>query len=65
MIGLSVEQAKKKLEAQDLYLKASGASEFGSSVVAYDQSVEAGTSVDRGTAIEVRFTDSTASGDGL
>ncbi|WP_297288525.1 penicillin-binding transpeptidase domain-containing protein [uncultured Flavonifractor sp.] len=65
VIGLSVEQAKKKLEAQDLYLKASGASEFGSSVVAYDQSVEAGTSVDRGTAIEVRFTDSTASGDGL
>ena len=65
VIGLNMAQAKEKLSAQGLYLKASGASEFGSTVVAYEQSVQAGTSVDRGTAIEVRFTDSTASGDGL
>ena len=65
VIGLNVEQAKAKLSAQGLYLKASGASEFGSTVVAYEQSTPAGTSVDRGTTIEVRFTDSTASGDGL
>ena len=65
VIGLNVEQAKQKLAAQGLYLKASGASEFGSTVVAYEQSVQAGTSVDRGTTIEVRFTDSTASGAGL
>ena len=65
VIGLNVEQAKQRLEAQGLYLKASGASEFGSTVVAYEQSTPAGTSVDRGTAVEVRFTDSTASGAGL
>ena len=65
VIGLNVEQAKQKLAAQGLYLKASGASEFGSTVVAYEQSTPAGTSVDRGTTIEVRFTDSTASGAGL
>ena len=65
VIGLNVEQAKAKLSAQGLYLKASGASEFGSTVVAYEQSTPAGTSVDRGTTIEVRFTDSTASGAGL
>ncbi|MCI7474285.1 MAG: PASTA domain-containing protein [Clostridiales bacterium] len=65
VIGLNVEQAKQKLAAQGLYLKASGASEFGSTVVAYEQSTQAGASVDRGTTIEVRFTDSTASGDGL
>ena len=65
VIGLNVEQAKAKLSAQGLYLKASGASEFGSTVVAYEQSTPAGTSVDRGTTIEVRFTDATASGAGL
>ena len=65
VIGLTMGQAKERLEAQGLYLKASGASEFGSTVVAYEQSTPAGTSVDRGTAIEVRFTDSTASGAGL
>ena len=34
-------------------------------MTAYEQSVAAGESVDRGTAIEVRFSDSSASGDGL
>ena len=34
-------------------------------MVAYEQSTAAGASVNRGTTIEVRFTDSTASGAGL
>ena len=63
--GLSMDQAKQRLSALGLYLKATGATEYGSNVVAYDQSIAAGTSVDRGTTIEVRFTDSTASGAGL
>ena len=64
LIGLTAEQAKQKLSSVGLYLKASGATEYGSSVVAYEQSIAAGTSVDRGTIVEVRFTDSTASGGG-
>ena len=63
--GLSMDQAKQRLSALGLYLKATGATEYGSNVVAYDQSIAAGTSVDRGTTVEVRFTDSTASGAGL
>lgn len=63
--GLSMDQAKQKLSALGLYLKATGATEYGANLVAYDQSIAAGTSVDRGTTIEVRFTDSTASGAGL
>ena len=65
LTGLSMTQAKERLSALGLYLKASGATEYGANLVAYDQSIEAGTSVDRGTAVEVRFTDSTASGAGL
>ena len=41
------------------------ASDYSSGVVAYEQSVAAGTSVDRGTTVEVRFSDSSASGEGL
>ena len=65
LIGLTMDQAKSKLAGYGLYLRASGATEYGANRVAYDQSIEAGTSVDRGTTIEVRFTDSTASGAGL
>lgn len=46
-------------------MRASGAAEYGSGVTAYEQSTAAGASVNRGTTIEVRFTDSTASGAGL
>ena len=63
--GLTAEQARQRLADAGLYMRASGATEYGANVVAYEQSVQAGTSVDRGTTIEVRFTDSTASGAGL
>ena len=64
VVGLTLEQAQKKMTEAGLYLKASGASGYSTST-AYEQEVAAGTSVDRGTAIEVRFTDSAASGAGL
>ena len=64
VVGLTLEQAQKKMEDAGLYLKATGASSYGAST-AYEQATPSGTLVDRGTAIEVRFTDSTASGAGL
>ena len=64
VVGLTLEQAQKKMEDAGLYLKATGASSYGSST-AYEQATPSGTLVDRGTAVEVRFTDSTASGAGL
>ena len=64
VVGLTLEQAQKKMEDAGLYLKATGASSYGAST-AYEQATPAGTLVDRGTAVEVRFTDSTASGAGL
>ncbi|WP_130870314.1 penicillin-binding transpeptidase domain-containing protein [Intestinimonas massiliensis (ex Afouda et al. 2020)] len=63
VVGLTLEQAQKKMEDAGLYLKAIGASDYSAST-AYEQETAAGTSVNRGTAIEVRFTDSTASGGG-
>ena len=65
VIGLTAEQARQKLADAGLYMRATGATEYGSHVVAYEQSTAAGTPVNRGTTIEVRFTDSTASGAGL
>ena len=65
VIGLTAEQARQKLADEGLYMRASGAAEYGSGVTAYEQSTAAGASVNRGTTIEVRFTDSTASGAGL
>ena len=65
VVGLTAAQAEEKLAAQGLYMRATGASDYSSGVVAYEQSVAAGTSVDRGTTVEVRFSDSSASGEGL
>ena len=65
VVGLTAAQAEEKLAAQGLYMRATGASDSSSGVVAYEQSVAAGTSVDRGTTVEVRFSDSSASGEGL
>ncbi|MBM6925131.1 penicillin-binding transpeptidase domain-containing protein [Pseudoflavonifractor phocaeensis] len=65
VIGLTAEQAQAKLAEVDLYLRVSGASQYGDNVVSYEQSVTAGTLVDRGSTIEVRFNDATASGEGL
>lgn len=63
VVGLTLEQAQKKMEDAGLYLKAIGAADYSAST-AYEQATAAGTMVDRGTAIEVRFSDSTASGGG-
>ena len=65
VVGLTAQQAEEKLAAQGLYMRATGASEYNEGVVAYEQSVAAGTGVDRGTTVEVRFSDSSASGEGL
>ena len=65
VVGLTAQQAEEKLAAQGLYMRATGASEYNAGVVAYEQSVAAGTGVDRGTTVEVRFSDSSASGEGL
>ena len=63
--GLTYEQAEQRLAEYGLYMRATGTSEYGSGVVAYEQDVDSGTSVDRGSTIEVRFSDSSASGEGL
>lgn len=63
VVGLTLQQAQKKMEEAGLYLKAIGATDYSAST-AYEQEIASGTMVDRGTAVEVRFTDSTASGGG-
>ena len=54
--GRTYSAAKSMLEAQGLYMKAPGVSNT-SNMVAFSQSFEAGTLVDPGTVIEVRFRD--------
>lgn len=57
--GLTPEETQNALNKAGLYLRATGAVEyFVSSNKAASQSIAAGTLVDRGTVIEVRFTDS-------
>ena len=63
VVGLTLEQAQTKMEEAGLYLKAIGATDYSAST-AYEQTTPSGTLVDRGTAIEVRFSDTTASGGG-
>ena len=65
VVGLTAAQAEEKLAAQGLYMRATGVSDYSSGVVAYEQDIAAGASVDRGTTVEVRFSDSSASGEGL
>jgi len=55
--GLTYDQAKKRLNEQGLYLRASGVSYYSASTHALDQSVGAGEVVDRGTVVPVRFVD--------
>lgn len=58
VIGLAPEIVQSTLTNAGLYLRATGAVEYYvSSNKAIDQSIEAGTMVDRGTVIEVRFMD--------
>ena len=55
--GLTYDQAKKKLNEQGLYLRASGVSYYNAATHALDQGVGAGEMVDRGTVVPVRFVD--------
>ncbi|MGN0969031.1 MAG: PASTA domain-containing protein, partial [Oscillospiraceae bacterium] len=57
--GMTPEETQNALNKVGLYLRATGAAEYYvSSNKAASQSIAAGTLVDRGTVIEVRFTDS-------
>ncbi|MFR2520753.1 MAG: PASTA domain-containing protein [Evtepia gabavorous] len=55
--GMTYDEAKAALEKVGLYLEATGTGESGK---VFSQSVNAGTVLDVGTAVEVKFTDDTA-----
>ena len=56
--GMSPEDTKAALSAAGLYLRATGAVEYYVSTnKGTNQSIEAGTMVDIGTVVEVRFVD--------
>ncbi len=57
VIGLSPEAANKAISNAGLYMKVLGASGSHAAIVASNQSISAGTAVERGTVIEVRFAD--------
>ncbi len=57
MIGLSPEAANKKITDAGLYMKVLGANGSHAAIVASGQSVAADEKVERGTVIEVRFSD--------
>ncbi|MDD4716161.1 MAG: PASTA domain-containing protein, partial [Oscillospiraceae bacterium] len=60
--GMTAEKANKTLTNAGLYMKAMGASGYYSSAtVATKQSVASGSKVERGTVVEVQFTDTTIS----
>lgn len=59
---MSYDEAKKALEAVGLYLEATGTGETGR---VFSQSVNPGTEVEIGTAVEVKFADNTAPDNGL
>ena len=59
VVGLTPEEVQQTLTNAGLYLRATGAVEYYSaSNKAADQSIAAGTMVNRGTVVEVRFIDS-------
>lgn len=58
VMGRTYHAAKSALEDRGLYMKTPSA-QNGSKMVAFSQSIEAGTQVDPGTVIEVRFMDNT------
>ena len=59
---ISYDEAKAALEKVGLYLEATGTGESGK---VFSQSVNAGTVLDVGTAVEVKFTDDTAPDNGV
>ena len=60
--GMTYDEAKAALEKVGLYLEATGTGESGK---VFSQSVNAGTVLDVGTAVEVKFTDDTAPDNGV
>lgn len=60
--GKTAEAARQILANVGLYMKAAGATDYGSSTVASSQSINPGTMVDRGTTVEVHFIDNTGEG---
>ncbi|MBQ4370395.1 MAG: PASTA domain-containing protein, partial [Oscillospiraceae bacterium] len=59
--GLTISQARAKLESYGLYMSTKGVSENSSTVKAYRQSVPAETAVESGSVIEVTFVESDTS----
>lgn len=59
--GLTFDQAKERLNAKGLYMRAYGVSYFGAATKAQDQGNGPGEMVDRGTVISVRFIDTSVS----
>ena len=57
LLGLTAEEATRKLNDLGLYLQAKGADSEAWHVVAMDQSISPGTRVERGTTVTVMFTD--------
>ena len=58
LTGMTVERAKAALEEKNLYMAVSGASgDYTSTTLAYNQSEEAGSEVERGTVVTVYFQD--------
>lgn len=57
LTGMSSTEVNKLLTNQGLYLKIIGNTDSGYSVISTRQSVEQGTLVERGTVVEVEFTD--------
>ncbi len=58
--GCSVEYAEELVNSSGLYLKILGSKSTGASVIATKQSIPAGTLVERGTVVEVTFTDTSS-----
>lgn len=56
--GMSPSEAKNTLEEMGLFLRATGVTGEGSSLEAMSQSINAGTQVEPGTVVEVRFVSS-------
>ena len=57
LAGLSAAEVNNQLTNLGLYLKLIGNSDTGYSVMATNQSIAPGTQVERGTVVEVEFTD--------
>ena len=64
LTGKTMDQAKQTMSSLGLYIRATGATEYGSSTIVSSQSEEAGTMVAPGTVIDVHFTDNSGGGAG-